>query len=151
MKIFVTVGTTPFDRLIHTIDQIENSENKFIIQTANPKIKINNYKHFEWVENINQYYKWADLIICHAGAGTVYNLLEMNKTIIVVPNLDRIDHHQKEIANYIANKNYCSVCFDVNNINSLINSIKEKKFAPYKKESFFVKEDIIDFIRKKIH
>ena len=150
MRIFVTVGTTPFDRLICTIDQINESQHEIIIQTANPKIKITNHKHFQWVDHINNYFNWADLIICHAGAGTIYNLLEMKKLIIVVPNFDRIDQHQKEIASYIEDKNYGLVCYDTNNLYNLIDSIKGKKFAPYNKESFFVRQNIIDFINSKM-
>lgn len=150
MKIFVTVGTTPFDRLIVAIDQIKKKQHEIIIQTANSKVEINNHQHFKWVDNINYYFNWADIVICHAGAGTVYTLLEMKKPIIVAPNFDRTDKHQKEISNYIKNNNYGFVCYDLRQLDKQIELIENKKFSLYKKESFFVKQNIIDFIRKKI-
>ena len=44
----------------------------------------------------------SDIIITHAGVGTIMECLEMGKEIIVVPrkveNLEHVNNHQEEIA-----------------------------------------------------
>ena len=150
MKIFVTVGTTPFDRLINFFDQNAFENDEIIIQTGNSKIVVKNHKSFKWTKDIFQYFEWADLIVCHAGAGTIYNLIEKGKPIIVVPNLDRIDPHQSEIANYIERNNYGLVCNDVTKIPAYLVRAKQMTFAAYKKDEFFLKDSIIDLIKKQI-
>ncbi len=150
MKIFVTVGTTPFDNLINSINQINSKKYQFIIQTGNSDITVTNHQHFKWTEDIEKYFNWADLIICHAGAGTIYNLLEMNKPIIVVPNLDRTDHHQKEIANYVKKNNLGLTCFDLDLLFEQIDLVENVTFSKYRKEPFFSRQLIINFIKKRL-
>lgn len=150
MKIFITVGTTQFDRLINTIDKIDSSGNEFVIQTAETSVTKINHKHFKWVDNIDEYFQWADIIICHAGAGTIYTLLEMQKKIIVVPNLDRTDQHQKEIANYFQRNNYGLVCWNLSQIEEQINTIQNTSFNIYNKDPFFQKNQIISFIKEQL-
>ncbi len=145
MKIFVTVGTTPFDSLIEYIDKnIKGHE--IIYQISEGDYLPKNGEAISFVKNIKYYYHWADLVITHAGAGSIYTLLEIGKRIIVVPNFERIDKHQEDIANFVSKEKYAFKAEKFEDTNMLINKINKTKFKSYEKESFFIKQEIIKYL-----
>tara|TARA_B100000212_G_C27264500_1_gene485942 strand:- start:303 stop:737 length:435 start_codon:yes stop_codon:yes gene_type:complete len=142
-KILISTGTTEFDRLInHAVEIFDASKFAMTIQTPK-KIYHAEIKSFVYIDNIKEKYKSYDLIITHAGAGNCYQLLEMNCAIIVVPNLERRDKHQKDLGLYLQTKNYCAVCWDLNDLESLIIDYEKKSFSNYSKEKFF-RPDLIN-------
>lgn len=150
MNIFVTVGTTPFDTLIEAIDTFNFKERLNItMQISTGKYVPKNYKFFDFTERINEYYEQANIVVTHAGAGSIYNLLEKGKKIIIVPNLDRIDKHQDEISNYVYKNNYGKVCYSIKEIGENIEKLIECNIdlEKYTKVDFFCTkmiEEIID-------
>ncbi|KAI5803479.1 glycosyltransferase family 28 C-terminal domain-containing protein [Peziza echinospora] len=48
----------------------------------------------------------ADLIISHAGSGTILDVLRMGKRLIVVPNPELMDGHQQELARELQSQGY---------------------------------------------
>ncbi|MGL4800922.1 MAG: PssE/Cps14G family polysaccharide biosynthesis glycosyltransferase [Cetobacterium sp.] len=141
MKIFVTVGTTPFESLIKYIDtNIKNHE--LIAQISTGKYIPKKMESFDYKENIENYYKWADLIITHAGAGSVYKLLEMGKRIVVIPNIERLDNHQLELANFIEKNNYGEVFYKLEDI-KINDNVKRNKYV---KENFFKINEILEIL-----
>jgi len=75
VKIFVTVGTTQYDSLIKAIDaHLSRDEFDISIQLADGEYVSKNHTFFRYTDNIEQYFKDADLIITHAGAGTDFQL-----------------------------------------------------------------------------
>jgi beta-1,4-N-acetylglucosaminyltransferase len=147
MKIFVTIGTTSFPELIKKVDNIKGLN--VIIQTPKegkdeyiPK----NYKFFEFCEDIEKYYNWADIIITHAGAGSVYKLLELGKKIIIIPNLSRVDTHQTDLADYIKEMQYALVCYDLNQLETFIQDTEQFVKKPYKRVSFNKGDAIIKYL-----
>lgn len=48
----------------------------------------------------------ADLILSHAGAGTVMEVLRMNKKLVVVINTQLMDNHQTELAGAMADRGH---------------------------------------------
>jgi beta-1,4-N-acetylglucosaminyltransferase len=144
MKIFVTVGTTPFDSLIKEASLLKSSET--ILQVGESDIEASNCKIIKFTINIVEYYLWADIVICHAGAGTIYQLLEMDKSIIVVPNLERSDQHQNEITNFIESNNFGLVARDVKKLKEILLKVGAFKKNKYAKEEFFLAKEIINLI-----
>ena len=53
----------------------------------------------------------ADLIISHAGAGTILEVLELKKSLITVINQDLMDNHQLELAEKMKSEGYCEMSF----------------------------------------
>ena len=91
MRILVTVGTTRFDSLIKYLDEtFAGLDFEFTFQIADGKYEPVNFPFFTFSSDINTYYKESDLVICHAGAGTIYKLLESRKKVIIVPNTERL-------------------------------------------------------------
>lgn len=147
MKILVTLGTTKFDSLIEYIDKnISNENYNITLQIADGIYKPKNFNYFTYKEDIEKYYKESDIIICHAGAGTIYRLLELKKKIIIVPNLDRIDNHQSDIATFMSKNNFALALEKYNELDDLLLKINNTSLEIFKKESFFKAQEIIDFI-----
>lgn len=118
--IFVSLGTQdkPFNRIIdYVISLKENLKElqgeKIIIQLGQTKLLKSDNERIKNLENIIIYdmlkpkkmkdiIKYSDIIITHAGVGTIMECLEMGKEIIVVPrkveNLEHVNNHQEEIA-----------------------------------------------------
>ncbi|MFH0255807.1 PssE/Cps14G family polysaccharide biosynthesis glycosyltransferase [Vibrio rumoiensis] len=150
-KLLLTLGTTEFSELVNAVIKFScDSGISTIIQTPNASqfvsASINtNIKVFEYLDNIDCLYKKIPYIITHAGAGSCYRLLELNKKILVVPNLSRIDKHQSDIGNWIKNNDYALYCDNLNNIdidiNKLING--DLNFKKYKKYDFFKVKEIL--------
>ena len=149
MKIFVTVGTTTFDSMVQRLDLAANSlpEFEFIFQISKGNYKPKNGVSFSFSEEIYDYYIDSDLIVTHAGAGSIFKLLELEKKILVVPNLDRIDKHQSDIAAYMERNNHLLVAWSLDEIDDIL--AKARSFTPtkYKKNSFFMYKDIASFLR----
>ena len=118
--IFVSLGTQdkPFNRIIDYVISLKENlkelqSEKIIIQLGQTKLLKSDNKRIKNLENIIIYdmlkpekmkdiIKDSDIIITHAGVGTIMECLEMGKEIIVVPrkveNLEHVNNHQEEIA-----------------------------------------------------
>ncbi len=128
--ILVTIGTTAFDSLIKEIDQTFPKSTDILLQIADGVYKPVNFPFITFSNNIDEYYHKSELIICHAGAGTVYKLLEMGKKIIVVPNMTRSDPHQRELADFVKSNNYGLVPDNLNDIHKTV--YQAEQFIPQK-------------------
>ncbi|MCF7519552.1 PssE/Cps14G family polysaccharide biosynthesis glycosyltransferase [Pseudoalteromonas sp. L21] len=151
MKILVTVGSSSFDSLIRAVDQAATKLTafSFTFQIGTGGYKPQNGNSFARSNEFSSVLADADIVITHAGAGTVFELLELNKKMIVVPNFDRVDKHQSDLALYIERNNYALVCHDVNHIESHIEGIIAYEPVPYSKESFFLADELTSKLLKK--
>ena len=148
MNILVTVGTTCFDSMIDAVDKCaaELKQHQFVFQTADGHYKPLHGKYFDFVDSIDDYYHNSDIIITHAGAGSTYKLLELRKKIVVVPNLERVDKHQSDIARFLEDNNYALVVWDLNTLLDILRSLDNFHPSTYEKEPFFKAEEIAAFI-----
>lgn len=146
MKIFVTVGNTRYNSLIKAIDaQLSSDEFDITIQIADGEYVSKHHEYFRYSDNIEQYFNDADLVITHAGAGTVFQLLEDSKKMLVVPNHDRVDDHQLDLTNYLEQNDYADVCYDLSMIKQCTLKAFSAKHAQYE-EDFFSGYSLIDNI-----
>ncbi|MDH5184773.1 MAG: glycosyltransferase [Gammaproteobacteria bacterium] len=147
MKIFVTVGTTRFNTLIRRIISEGFFENhECILQTGPGGMMTKKFECFEYTSEIDRYYDWADIVVSHAGAGSIYRLLSLGKRIVLVPNVDRIDQHQLDIATFMHNNNYAIAVYDFNVLSRAIENAAAADFISFESLEFFVAEEIITFI-----
>ena len=105
--IFVVTGTqAPFDRLLSIIDKWAVSQNAYsiIAQTANSEINFNNMTCFSFMEPdiFNEYFNNADVIIGHAGIGTIIMALENKKKLVVFPRLVKYNEHRNDHQHHTA-------------------------------------------------
>lgn len=151
MKILVTVGTTTFDSLIEFLDNHLDRKYEVLFQIANGKYIPKKFRYITFTNEIDVIYKEYDYIITHAGAGTIYKLLDLEKKFIVVPNLDRVDGHQTDISKFLEDELYALNCNDFNHIIPSLERLPSLTLNLYKKESFFKAKEICAFIQKNIY
>jgi len=147
MNIFVTVGHTHYDALFKAVDQqLSPKKYNIINQISEGIYKPNNHQHFKYSNDIQKEISKADLVITHAGAGSVFNLLEISKPTLIVPNFDRIDNHQKDLADFVIKNNYACVCNDLTQLEKHVLESMGNSFNQYKKNNFCGYEKILEVI-----
>lgn len=52
------------------------------------------YKHYEYLDSIENEYAWADLILCRSGASTIAELRYVQRPVILIPYPQATDRHQ---------------------------------------------------------
>ncbi|KAF7389150.1 UDP-N-acetylglucosamine transferase subunit ALG13 [Vespula maculifrons] len=134
-KVFVTVGTTSFDDLISTILNHEVLEalalrgyNYLSLQIGKsslepdctPRYGINHIEYFHLSSSIEDHIQAADLVISHAGAGSILEALEAHKHLIVVTNQLLMDNHQLELAQQLYEDKHLYYC----TCDTLLNTIQ---------------------------
>ena len=144
-KVFVTVGTTPFDRLVRHIDKHFAADRYDITFQISERAKYipRNFGSFSYVSNVLRPYQDADMVICHAGAGTVFTLLELKQKIIVCPNTARRDKHQDDLAFWVRRNAFGEACFELPKLEQTVEHLSSISLAEYRREEFFGYQMII--------
>jgi UDP-N-acetylglucosamine transferase subunit ALG13 len=145
IKIFVNVGSTyPFDRLIQEMDKAgANKKYEIFLQTGNSKYVPKNckYKDFFDAEGFEGMLNWADIIVSHAGAGSIIEIINAKKKLILAPRLKKygeaVDDHQVEICAAFKKKFGVPWSMETNNIEKHFSRVKP---AQIRKEGKLVKE-----------
>lgn len=141
--IFVILGTQdkPFTRLLKKIESLKkdgNIKEDIIIQAGYTKYESDCMKIFDYmpIDEFNNNIKKADLIITHAGAGSILSSLKENKKVIAVPRLSKYgehtNDHQIQITEELSNEGYILGCQDLNKLKEVIKESKTFKPKEYK-------------------
>jgi beta-1,4-N-acetylglucosaminyltransferase len=139
--LFITVGSTKFDRLSLNVTSKEflcslaaYNFDKICIQYGNGKLSdikqscvldvnskealLDSYKQddsntkllrvemFDYKSSIESYFAEADLIMSHAGSGTILEALRLRKRLLVIVNDTLMDNHQIELAQAMESEGY---------------------------------------------
>jgi beta-1,4-N-acetylglucosaminyltransferase len=147
MNLFVTVGHTRFDSLFKKIDTYQRDEWRFVFQMYDGEYIPESGTSIRYTDNIDEYYNNADVVITHAGAGTVYHLLEIGKPIIVVANSDRIDTHQEDLIRYVEENHFAQACRNLDDLEGLLNNVNDYEAVKYHSEPFSVATDIAKVLK----
>lgn len=152
--IFVVVGTQePFDRLIKWIDDwsAKTGYHDILAQIASSSYKPKNFDWFDFIP-INQFdekFKEADLIVSHAGMGTIISALQYNKPIIVMPRLAKFREHRND--HQLATANSFSKAGYVKSVYSedeLYTALRERdSIKPVPPISNYASEELLGTIR----
>ncbi len=134
--ILVTVGSSAygFDRVVKLVDELKMEgkiKDRVTAQIGKGKYKPKKiektFKFKSWKE-INKLNKKTDMIISHAGAGTIMTALRYNKPLICIPRLKELgehtDNHQLEVANTLKKEKKVLVA---RNKSELLECIKKVK------------------------
>ncbi|RUS77490.1 hypothetical protein EGW08_014737 [Elysia chlorotica] len=140
-KLFVTVGTTQFDTLIKAISSEKTlhalSELGFThvtLQTGRGEIQPQDQPRdktspaltcYGLKNSILEDIQAADLVISHAGAGSILDALGCGKKVLVVVNEELMGNHQTELAEALARQGYLHFC----GVSSLLTSLREMDYS----------------------
>lgn len=135
--ILVTLGTQKqqFTRLL---DYIENShiDDEIIVQAGFTKYDSKKMKIFDFIDydKMNEYLKKSDIVITHAGTGSIVSALKLSKKVIacarVEKYLEHVDNHQEEILDVFYEEGYILKVDDQIDLDSIMKNID--KFKPKK-------------------
>lgn len=155
--IFVTVGTQlSFDRLIRSVDcwAKSNPDVKVFAQIGPSKLKTSYIDSTDFIRPAvaDDYFRSADLIVAHAGMGSILTALQLKKPILIMPRKASLGEHRNEhqlaTAKYFKGKPGIYVAMDeielmatLDNLPKLVSADAISDFAP---EAFARK--ISDFI-----
>lgn len=151
--VFVTVGSQKFqfDRLLKKIDQLAEAG-----KIAQPIIIQAGYctyqpihctaktflDHDEFAQMLDQ----ADLIITHAGAGTIVGSIKRGKKLIAVPRRkeygEHVDDHQLQILSQFETTGQICVCYEVDDLEKALEQVEQIKPVGYKSNAGRIMDDI---------
>lgn len=131
---FVTVGTTQFDELITIIDdsklqhllQDKYGVHRLVIQhgrgilRAASRIEGLRVDSYDFKSSLQEDMMQADLIVSHAGAGSVMEALRMGKPLLVVVNDGLMDNHQIELARALEKGKYLACAKNPGELNEVL-------------------------------
>lgn len=113
MKVFVTVGSMlPFDRLIRAVDEIAggNDSTEFFAQIGDSKFLPENMPFVKMLSpaEFRERAVWSDLILSHAGMGTVITAAECKKRLVALPRKPQLgevtSEHQIATARWLKDR-----------------------------------------------
>ncbi len=155
--ILVTLGTQDksFTRLLEVIDDLIQKKiikDKVIVQAGSTVYQTKNMDVFDYItpEELDNLVDECDLLITHAGVGSIMAGLRKQKKIIAAPRLakykEHTNDHQKQIAEQLAKEGYLLELKDFKKLDKLLQ--KAKHFTPRKFEgnSKMIIQTIEEFI-----
>jgi len=154
--IFATVGTQlAFPRLIRILDDYaeKNPEKNIFAQVGPDYIK---YKHMKCVEFMNsadtdKMFEAADLVVAHAGMGSIITAGIKGKRIIIFPrNHEFGEHrngHQFSTAKHVSSLSHVSVAWNEDELISLLHKYSDANEVNLKMDQY-AKNEFCENIRK---
>jgi len=144
--IFVTVGThdQSFERLVRKIDELveeKRIKEKVVIQTGYTEYKPKRCKWFKFVspEEFEKMCGKSDLVITHAGVGSIMTCLKIGKTTIVVPRLKKFnehrDDHQLQITRELEKQGKILAVYDIDKMEKAVSKARTWKPKRLSKEN----------------
>ena len=153
MMILCLTGTNPYSflRLVSYVDKHLGPKFKVVIQLGNTRYNTKFSESFDYCrrDRVFDLIEEADLIITQGGYGSMTDVLTKNKKLIAVPRsikLNEAQDDQNELVEYYASKNFLLPCFDVENLENLVNKLinNEIVLTQYKPESDNKVKDLIE-------
>lgn len=152
LRVFVATGTGKgFPRLLVALRLLAKDPNvELFVQrgAAGPSFSDLPGEDFISREAFAKRLLWADCVVCHGGAGTLYEAHLAGHVPIVVPRLSRfgelVNDHQLELVTTLANANKVVLCDDVSRLRDLVLAAKRQKLA------VAVQSELVTAVRKEL-
>lgn len=112
-------------------------------------VKISNYFQIEYTNNIEDFFAVADIVITRAGSGTIFELLALNKKMLLIPLSKKASRGDQILnAQNFEQNGFAKCLLEENlNVNTLLNEIDNlKKFNPKQSKTVVANKQIIDSI-----
>lgn len=152
--IFVILGTQDkkFPRLLEAIQkQIDagkiSKKEEIIVQAGSTKFESKDMKILDYmsVRKFEECIEKADVVICHAGVGTILTALKKGKKIIAAARLkqygEHVNDHQLQILDNFTKEGYILALEDFDKIDILLKQVKSFTPAKFKSnKKFFLRQ-----------
>ena len=134
LNILVTGGSQGADFINKNIPTALNAFNtklNVIHQCGLDKIQnVSNYNQeinssiFEFIDNLDEYINWCDFAICRCGAGTLSEISQKKRGMVMIPLPKSIDNHQYFNALFYEKNNQGKIFQEKDSIDRLSNILK---------------------------
>jgi len=136
--ILVTLGTQDkeFPRLIQAVErQIElgNIKDEVVVQAGSTKYYSNKMKIVDYIpiKEFSSLLEQADIIITHAGVGSIIEGLKNNKKVIVVARKkeygEHVNNHQEQILENFGEQGYIIPVYNLEQLDKALDQVEEFK------------------------
>jgi UDP-N-acetylglucosamine transferase subunit ALG13 len=110
--IFGTVGSLPFERLVSMFDgcAMKDARHEYVVQSATLGATTIRARCIPFIAHreLIEYIKRAEVVVSHAGMGTIIEVAALGRPLVLIPRLSKlreaINDHQLEIASYLRSK-----------------------------------------------
>jgi UDP-N-acetylglucosamine transferase subunit ALG13 len=153
--IFVTVGTDlPFDRMVRIIDEwaAQNGRSDVFAQIGKTDYKPSHIGSSNFLEppQFAERFQSADIIISHAGMGTILSALRYEKPILVMPRRASLGEHRNEhqlaTAQHLTKMGKINVALDDAELRQKLDRLAELK--PREKIQAFASPELFSALRE---
>ncbi len=155
--IFVTLGSQKFqfDRLLKALDELADQGKlgeEILAQSGVSTYQPKNFpcEPFMDPERFSECVARADIVIAHAGTGTVIRAVNAGKKVIVVPRLARygehVDDHQTEMAEVFSQKGMILTCTDCGELEDRIREARGMVFNRYESNTERYIRDLDEYL-----
>lgn len=161
MKVLVTIGSMvekKFTRLFNIIDELcEDGEldgTQVTAQVGFDNYQSTSFQCFDMIadEEFKSLISESDLIIAHAGTGTVISSIKLGKKVIIFPRMaeydEHYDDHQLELAELFSKQGYVLVAKNKDELKECIRKLDEFTPVPFVSNNEKMNKLVIDFIEK---
>lgn len=128
--IFVTIGTTPFLRLIEKMDEIAGKvDEKVIMQIGYTKYKPKNAEYFDFksYQEVKELCRKSKVVVCHGGIGSIITALETETPVITVPRKKKYgetpDDHDFELIEALLREGLVKVAYKMDELEDALKNI----------------------------
>lgn len=160
MRIFVMFGTQDkrFDRLMDAILSSKSVEqHDFYMQlgyTVGDFGEKVHYQQYYLEEELLEEIEKADIVITHAGVGSIVAALKLNKRTIVVPRLGKYkeqnNDHQIQIMNRYKENGYIIALEDLSKLDETIENAVHFIPKEYQADKQGILDEIVTFIQENV-
>ena len=155
--IFLIVGSQkfPFDRLIREMDRLKASgviKDEIVAQIGVSKYepKFMNWQRFMDKADFDMNIEKCDLLVTHAGEGSIMTGLIKNRKVIAVPRYEKlgehVSDHQLQIARALEKQKCIINVEDISTLEDVFMHIDEYKLQPYVSGKDTIIKTLCDFI-----
>ena len=161
LLIFITVGSSEeykFPRLLQIIDELCDegviNGKETIAQIGYTNYTPRNYRAFDMTsdEEFKALVEKSDVVITHAGTGSVISALKAHCKVIIFPRQlkykEHLDNHQLELASLFTDRGYTLSAIDKAELRERLLHFDQFNPVEFISSNKYINRLIIDFIEK---
>jgi UDP-N-acetylglucosamine transferase subunit ALG13 len=154
--IFVTIGTqVPFDRMIQAVDEVAPllQGKEIIVQALESQYKAKHFKTLDYISpaDFKHYIGSSELVISHAGTGTILSVAQLEIPLIVFPRSGKLketrNDHQMATCRKLEKITRLQVAYDQQQLMEKVRLYTQGKLPVMQKVPAHASGGMLDSIR----